>query len=142
MYPSKPQSEFWIALHRAQRGTHRRIEAALKAEGLPSLRWYDVLWEVERNKDGLQPFELEKSLLFEQSHLSHMLRRMTAEGLIEQKAHKHDGRAKVITITKRGRDVRKRMWAVYGPLIHAEMNKIPDEHDVESLALALRFLID
>ncbi len=142
MNPSKAQTEFWIALNRAQRATHRTMEEALKAEGLPSLRWYDVLWDLERTKVGLQPFELEKSLLFEQSNLSHMLRRMIAEGLVEQKAHRHDGRARVVTITNKGRKVRKRMWAIYGPLIHEEMNKIPEQCDVESLAIALHSLID
>lgn len=141
MYPTQEETHVWLALNLAQRSIHRAMEAALKENGLPSLRWYDVLWELERAKEGLRPFELERRLIFEQSNLSHMLRRIIGEGLVEQLAHKGDGRGKVVRITAAGRKVRKRMWKVYGPLIHQHFSKIPDEHKHKDITSALNSLV-
>ena len=132
MYPSKKDTKLWVAMNFALRAISRDMESALKAEGLPGLRWYDVLWALEGAKDGLRPFELEKKLLFEQSNVSHMLRKILSEGLVEIVAHEDDGRGKVVRITNAGRDVRKEMWRVYGPLIHKHFSKIQGQQDLEA----------
>ena len=38
----------WVALVRAHRVATARVEADLKAAGLPPLAWYDALWELTR----------------------------------------------------------------------------------------------
>ena len=48
---------------------------------------------------------------------------------------------KIYTITEKGRQVRKAMWRVYGPLIHAHMRGLADEGDLEEMALVLSSLI-
>lgn len=141
MYPSMEETNLWVALNLVQRATYRTIDTALKVEGLPPLRWYDVLWELERAEEGLRPFELEKRLIFEQSNLSHMLRRIVGEGLVKQKAHQDDRRGKVMIITKKGRGVRKQMWKIYGPLLHEYLSKVPDQYDTRNIASALKSII-
>ena len=142
MYPTEEETALWVALNLAQRSVYGAMDAALKARGLPPLRWYDVLWAIERAGDGgVRPFEMERSLLFEQSNLSRLLRRMTGEGLVEESVFEDDRRGKLLRITKKGRQVRKAMWQVYGPLIHAHMGEISGEGDLEEMALALSSLI-
>ena len=142
MYPTEEETALWVALNLAQRSVYGAMDAALKARGLPPLRWYDVLWAIERAGDGgLRPFEMERSLLFEQSNLSRLLHRMTGEGLVEESVFEDDRRGKLLRITKKGRQVRKAMWQVYGPLIHEHMCGISGEGDLEDMALVLSSLI-
>ena len=142
MYPTEEETALWVAMNLAQRSVYRAMDAALKARGLPPLRWYDVLWAIERAGDGgVRPFEMERSLLFEQSNLSRLLHRMTGEGLVEESVFQDDRRGKLLRITRKGRQVRKEMWQVYGPLIHGHMGGLSDECDLEEMALALSSLI-
>ena len=62
--PSKTVIRVWARLMRAQQLALASVERELKAAGLPSLVWYDVLLEVERaGGEGLRPFELERAML-------------------------------------------------------------------------------
>lgn len=142
-YPTKEETALWVALNRAQRAIYRSIDAALKEQGLPPLRWYDVLWELERAKGaGLRPFELERKLIFEQSNLSRLLRRLSDEGLVKEQVLADDGRGKLLQITDNGRRVRKQMWKIYGPLINRHICKISERRDQEHIAEKLNFLIE
>ena len=143
MYPTTDETALWVALNLGQRSVYAEMDAALKAEGLPPLRWYDVLWAIERaGEGGLRPFEMERSLLFEQSNLSRLLRRMIDEGLVEESVCPNDRRGKVLRITAEGCEVRLQMWKVYGPLIHKHMSGLSDGYDLEDIAAALKSLIE
>ena len=140
-YPTAEETALWVALNRAQRSIHRSMDAALKASGLPPLRWYDVLWSLERAEgEDIRPFELEKSLILEQSNLSRLLRRMIGVGLVEESTFKGDRRGKVLRITPKGCQTRKQMWKVYGPLIHKHISGVSKRHDLAKTARALESL--
>ncbi|WP_170764952.1 MarR family winged helix-turn-helix transcriptional regulator [Ruegeria lacuscaerulensis] len=109
-------------MNRTTRIIQSDISAALKDAGLPPLKWYDLLWSIERHGGRLRPYELAQDVIFEQSNLSHMSRRLAAEDLIEIIEHDGDRRGKVLQLTDKGRDLRKRMWAIYGPLLHEKMS--------------------
>ena len=142
MKPSKEITDVWVAMNLAQRGIYRAIDVALKAAELPPLRWYDVLWELERAEHGLRPFELERLVLFEQSNLSRLVQRMVEEGHIVERPYRQDGRGKVLHITAKGRKRRSQMWQVYGPLIQEHVGRMANEHDVHAVAAALDSLVD
>ena len=143
MNPTQKETELWVALNLSQRAIYRAMDSALKAEGLPPLRWYDVLWELERTEsNGLRPFEIEQRLIFEQSNLSRLLRRLASEGMVEEFSFPGDGRGKVLKITARGRETRKRMWKIYGPLIHKHMSKIADQGDQTIAVSVLNTFVD
>ncbi len=123
------------------RKIYRSIDTTMKKEGLPSLKWYDVLWELERNEQGLRPHELTERLLFEQSNLSKLLKRIHQEGLIEEVILKDDRRGKVIQITQSGRNIRRKMWKTYGTLIHEHIGKFVNEEQCEKAAGTLMSLL-
>lgn len=106
----------WVRLVRAQRCTVLAIERAVKEAGFPSLEWYDVLWELEREGPA-RPRALQAGLLFPQSNLSRLLDRMEAAGLIERGSCKEDARGQVVRITDKGKDLRRRMWKVHAAAI-------------------------
>lgn len=108
-------------MNRATRRIQAHISAALKEAGLPPLKWYDLLWSLERHGGQLRPFELARDTIFEQSNLSHLSKRLATEKLIEIVEYGGDRRGKILKITTKGRDLRRRMWAIYGPMLHDGM---------------------
>ncbi|WP_319546245.1 MarR family winged helix-turn-helix transcriptional regulator [Ruegeria conchae] len=119
--PTAFETDIWVAMNRATRRIQSEISAALKEAGLPPLKWYDLLWSLERHGGQLRPFELAQDTIFEQSNLSHLSKRLAAEGLVEFVEFGSDRRGKVLKITSKGRDLRKRMWSIYGPMLHERM---------------------
>src|ERR1043165_2264839 len=95
--PAEAAVRAWASLTRAQQRAQGEIESALKAAGLPSLAWYDVLLETERaGEDGLPPFELERAMLLAQYTLSRLVDRMAAAGLVERRPCDDDGRGHMV----------------------------------------------
>jgi len=82
MEPTYVSLMVWVALNLSHRTIHRKTNSALKAAGLPALAWFDVLWELARVPNGIRPQDLDKILLFEQSNLSRLLKRMARMELL------------------------------------------------------------
>ncbi|WP_095202261.1 MarR family winged helix-turn-helix transcriptional regulator [Mesorhizobium carmichaelinearum] len=113
--PSPEAIKAWARLMRVSRQLVESAEDALKASGLPPLAWYDVLHELaEAGEGGLRPFQLIERTLFAQYNISRLLARLEADGLVEKLPVADDGRGQTIRITAKGRETRRRMWAVYG----------------------------
>lgn len=139
--PDDATVDLWIALTRAQRRAHDKVEARLKEAGLPPLSWYDVLWELAKGEDcGLRPFELERALLFEQYNLSRLADRLEQGGLIQRKQCPGDKRGQMLVITPEGRKVRARMWEVYGPAIEEAIGEGLSAEEKRQLTALLRRL--
>ena len=113
--PSPEAITAWARLMRVSRQLVENAEDALKESGLPPLAWYDVLHELaEPGEGGLRPFQLIERTLFAQYNISRLLARLEADGLVEKLPVADDGRGQTIRITAKGRETRRRMWAVYG----------------------------
>lgn len=139
MYPTEEETDLWITLNLVQRTIYNAMDSALGAEQLPPLRWYDVLWELERaDPEGMRQFELGAKHIFHQSNLSRLLKRMIGEGLIEEFVYESDRRGKILRITNKGRTIRMRMWEIYGPLIHENMSRIADLNKLKEVTAALK----
>ncbi|MCL6283363.1 MarR family winged helix-turn-helix transcriptional regulator [Ruegeria sp. 2012CJ41-6] len=139
MLPTEEETRLWIALNRAHRRIHREMERALAAGGLPPLKWYDVLWGIEMaGSDGVRASNLRDWLLFEQSNLSRVLRNLIERGLVHETVCDADKRAKILRVTGKGAELRLRMWHIYGPQIHAHMNKLTADKNAGVLRKALR----
>lgn len=119
--PTRRETEIWVAMNRHTRLVHARINTELKSAGLPPLKWYDVMWSIERRGGELRPSEVEAEVVFEQSSLSHLNKRLVSEGLLEVVPCEGDGRGKLLRITQKGREVRASMWEIYGALMHEMM---------------------
>lgn len=118
----KTREAAWIALNRVRTQIFHDTERALAAAGLPKLNWYDVLWELDQNPDGLRPFQLEQQLLFDQSSFSRQVARMAEQGLLSRESANGDGRGKVLRITEKGRALRAQMWVIYRAHVDNGMN--------------------
>lgn len=128
----------WVRLIRAQDTVVRRVEAAVKAKGLPPIEWYDVLLELSREGGRkLRPVELEKELLVAQYNLSRLLDRMEKAGLVERIACPGDGRGQMIQATPEGRAMQKRIWPAYRDALEEHVAPNLSEKELEQLAKLL-----
>ena len=133
----------WARLAQAQQIALTTIEGALKAVNLPPLAWYDALLELERAGDrGLRPGELQSEMLLAQYNLSRLIDRIEHAGYVERRPCDDDGRGQVIVITSAGRDLRRRMWAVYGPAIQRALGDRLSPRQAETLDALLGKLVE
>lgn len=90
------------------------IEADLQAAGLPSLSWYDALYELYLAPDRhLRMSELARSALLSRSGLTRLVDKLEREKLIERKSCPRDGRVQHAVLTDKGIEVLRKIWPVY-----------------------------
>lgn len=90
------------------------IEADLQAAGLPSLSWYDALYELYLAPDRhLRMSELARSALLSRSGLTRLVDKLEKEKLIERKSCPSDGRVQHAVLTAKGVEVLRKIWPVY-----------------------------
>lgn len=90
------------------------IEADLSAAGLPSLSWYDVLYELYLAPGRhLRMCELARSALLSRSGLTRLVDRLEKEKLIERKSCPSDGRVSHAVLTDKGVETLRKIWPVY-----------------------------
>jgi DNA-binding MarR family transcriptional regulator len=140
--PREAAIRAWARLTRVQQMALVAIERALKSAGLPPLAWYDSLLELERAGDkGLRPYELEREMLLAQYNLSRLIDRIEQAGYVGRRPCDDDGRGQVIVITAAGKEIRKRMWAVYQPAIQGAVGDHLSPAQIKTLDALLGQLI-
>ncbi|MBL9214260.1 MAG: MarR family transcriptional regulator [Opitutaceae bacterium] len=116
MKPDLPPShlEAWRQYYSSFWRVYAAIEADLAAAGLPSLSWYDALYELYLAPDRhLRMSELARSALLSRSGLTRLVDRLEQERLIERRSCPSDGRVQHARLTDKGVDVLRRIWPVY-----------------------------
>lgn len=132
----------WARLQRASAAVLSRVEARLKAEGLPPLGWYDVLLELRRAEDRtLRPVDIEKRTLLAQYNVSRLIDRLAAAGYVEKLKAPDDGRGVVVHLLPEGETLLKSMWPVYRKAIETEFAAHLDAEDAEVLWKVLAKLL-
>lgn len=139
--PSEATIDAWARLVRAHRAAHGKVETRLAAAALPGLAWYDVLLELERaGASGLRAYQLQAAMLLQQYNLSRLVDRMAAAGYLAKIPSKDDGRGLVLTVTRAGRALRRKMWPVYAAAIEEAIGRHLSEAEAQTLGTLLRRL--
>jgi DNA-binding MarR family transcriptional regulator len=90
------------------------IEADLDAAGLPSLSWYDALYELYlAPRRRLRMNELARHALLSRSGLTRLVDKLEKEKLIERQACPTDGRVQHAQLTDKGIEMLRKIWPVY-----------------------------
>jgi DNA-binding MarR family transcriptional regulator len=104
----------WRAFLNAHAVLIQRIEQDLKAQGLPPLTWYDVLWPLHRAEGKrLRINELAQEVVLSRTGLVRLVDRVEAAGLLRREPVPEDGRGSYAVITSEGAATLRRMWPVY-----------------------------
>jgi DNA-binding MarR family transcriptional regulator len=138
----------WRAFLNAHAVLIQRIEADLKARGLPPLGWYDVLWPLYRAEDQrLRMNELAQQVMLGRTGLVRLVDRIEAAGLLRREPVPEDGRGSYAAITTEGAATLRRMWPVYrrhiqhdfleplgpdAPLLMTALERIASESEVRA----------
>lgn len=124
----------WTTLMTVSRTLLEQVEGALKAEGLPSLSWYDALLEIEKSgTEGIRPYALKSKLLLPQYGTSRLLDRLVAAGLIERLSCDDDKRGYSVRITEDGRKLRRDMWPVYRDTLRGNFEDRLTDEEIKTL---------
>jgi len=138
---SKQAESAWITLMRTQQLLLIKVEAELKAAGLPPLAWYDVLLELSRDSEaGLRQFEIAQRVLLNKYNLSRLIDRLQNEGLVKRQACDDDGRGNIVKITKKGLQLKQQMWPVYAAAIQHLIADSLNSQQLKSLTELMRLL--
>jgi DNA-binding MarR family transcriptional regulator len=116
MKPNLPEThlEAWRTYYASFWRIFAAIEADLVAADLPSLSWYDALYQLYLAPDRrLRMSELARSALLSRSGLTRLVDKLEKEKLIERRACPTDGRAQHALLTDRGVEVLRKIWPVY-----------------------------
>ena len=125
----------WAALLTARALVVEAIEKLLADAELPELAWYDVLWALEQAPAGrLRMHELAAQTVITRSNMTRLVDRLEAARLVSRQRDPEDRRGAFAQLTPAGKQMRARMWKVYGPAI-AEFF---DDHVSEAEATAMR----
>jgi DNA-binding MarR family transcriptional regulator len=90
------------------------IEDDLKANGLPPLTWYDVLWPLEKaDHRRLRMNELAQEVVLSRTGLVRLVDRIEAAGLLTRERVPEDGRGAYAVITDAGKATLRKMWPIY-----------------------------
>src|SRR2546430_828834 len=96
----KKRLEAVRSLLRARTALVERIEAALAADEMPRLSWYDVLCALDEAEGGrLRPRDLAFAVALTPSGLTRLLDRIDAAGLVERQECPTDRRGHLIALT-------------------------------------------
>lgn len=138
----EPAVTAWARLIRAQQVLLERVEADLKAAGLPPLAWYDVLLELHRADGGqLRQFEIGDRVLLSKYNISRLLDRLEQEKLVRRQTCREDRRGANVAITAPGRTLLKKMWPVYERGIEQYFARHLSTQETEQLAELMARLI-
>ncbi len=112
--PGCPRSGSLGTLLRVGARLSHAIEARLRRDGLPPLRWLDVLVELDgAEHHRLTQTEIERLTAIAQHNLSRQLDRMEAEGLVERVSCPFDKRAHHVVLTAEGKALRIAMGKAF-----------------------------
>lgn len=109
-----PHLEAWRKYYVSFWRIFAQIDADLTTAGLPSLSWYDALYELYLAPNRrLRMSELAQSALLSRSGLTRLVDKLEKEKLIERKACAEDGRVLHAQLTEKGVEVLRKIWPVY-----------------------------
>lgn len=138
----KPEAlRFWIAVNLTQKTVLHVVEKRLKQEGLPPVRWFEILWCIAQHEEGVRAKELIKWVIFEQYNMSRLLQRMVTQGLVEERPDPSDGRAKLLVLTQEGWQSARQIWKTYSEVLAQQLSKVTDNAEIDAVTDALAGLV-
>lgn len=106
--------ELAMALRAAYWAMHRQTDAHLARRAVTANQF--VLLALLAEHDGITQQELVRRASSDANTVRAMLVLMEGRGLVARRRHPTDGRARSVTLTRKGRQTYKRLWADLEPL--------------------------
>ncbi len=133
--------EIPMGLRAAYWSMHRQTNAVLARHGITADQF--VLLHLLGERDGITQQELVRRASSDANTVRAMLVLLENRGLVARAPHRSDGRARSVTLTRKGRRMLDALWAASEPLRERLLKAFqPDEADclVDFLARMVRIL--
>ncbi|HEX5778941.1 MAG TPA: MarR family transcriptional regulator [Xanthobacteraceae bacterium] len=141
MREDDPGLQAWSHFLGAHALALRAVEARLKAAGQPPLAWYDVLLELERADGRLRIGELGDRLVVEPYNMTRLVDRLEKEKLLRREPAEDDARVAVVTITDKGKELRRSIWPHYRRAIREVFADAITDADADAMVRAMKKVI-
>jgi DNA-binding MarR family transcriptional regulator len=140
--PTREQLVQWRVFLEAAYALIDILDAELQAERNLTLRWYDVLVQLEEAERGLSMGELAGRILFSRSGLTRMIDRMEEAGLVRRVRPPGDRRVVEVVITPSGLETLQAARAVHRRGIQEHFVRHLDQQELAALAQAMESVRD
>ena len=135
--PNSEQRAIWRVFLECGYALIDILDAELQAEAGMTLRWYDVLVNLEEAERPVRMNELAARILSSKSGLTRVIDRMEEAGLVERRRPPEDRRAIEVVMTPAGEQALHAARLVHRRGINEHFAKHLSEHDFAALADAL-----
>lgn len=131
----EPHLAAWRSVLNVHAALTERADRALRAEGLPPLAWYDVLWALRRAPGRRRRMaELARDVTLTRGGLTKLVDRLEAAGLLRREPVPVDRRGREAVLTAAGAALLRRMWPVYAGVLRDAL--VPALGEDEAAAVA------
>lgn len=135
--PETPRGyDAWIAVVKNYQKCQRLLSHTLDALGI-TVAQHEVLIAVAR-AEGIDQKALAERLLVVKSNVSGLLRRMEEQGLVRRRTDPADARHKRITLTRRGRRLAAKSFALQAEIVERMMGSMDDRELEQQRRMARR----
>ena len=135
--PTEEQRRIWRLFLESAYALIDLLDAELQAQRGLSMRWYDVLVQLEEAGEGIGMTELANRILSSKSGLTRVVDRMEEEGLVRRERPPGDRRAVHVVLTPAGEDALAAARVVHRHGIQEHFVQLLAERDLKALAKAL-----
>jgi DNA-binding MarR family transcriptional regulator len=139
--PDPKVTATWERLVRYHRAATTAMDRHLRARFGHSLDDYDVLHQISVHDGPIRMGDLAGNLLVANSSCTRIVGRLVDRGLVERSQGDTDGRVVLVTLTRTGKALRRRMAAVHGRDIEALFGAPLDATRLADLDAVLRRLL-
>jgi DNA-binding MarR family transcriptional regulator len=135
--PTPKQLAIWRVFFECAYALIDILDAELQAEAEMTLRWYDVLVNLEEAERPVRMNELASRILASKSGLTRVIDRMEEAGLVERQRPPDDRRAIEVVMTPTGAQALQAARLVHRRGIHEHFAQHLDDRDFDALLDAL-----
>ena len=140
--PTKEQLHAWRVFLETAYALIDILDVELQSERDLTLRWYDVLIQLEEAEDGLRMNELAGRILFSKSGLTRVVDRMEEARLVRRERPADDRRVVEVFITPAGLETLQAARVVHRRGVQEHFMEHVDERELAALAHALENVRD
>jgi DNA-binding MarR family transcriptional regulator len=131
--PTRRQLAIWRVYLETSYALIDILDAELQAEAGMTLRWYDVLVNLEEAERPVRMNELASRILASKSGLTRVIDRMEEAGFVQRQVPPNDRRAVEVVMTSKGGDALQAARRVHRRGIHEHFARHLDERDFAAL---------
>ena len=135
--PTREQLDAWRVFLETAYALIDILDVELQSDQDLTLRWYDVLVQLEEAEDGLRMNELAGRILFSKSGLTRVVDRMEEAGLVRRERPAEDRRVVEVFITPAGLETLQAARAVHRRGVQEHFVQHLGERELAALGHAL-----